>query len=267
MNNQRTRNIYLIPYVCWIVLFVVAPIVLVFYYSFFDIEGHFTFGNYANFFTSTYLKMTFSSFWYAFLITAISLIIGYPTAYLLTKTKHKQLWLLLIVLPSWINLLLKAYAFLGIFGAYGVANHFLEMIGIGSKQILFTDFSFVFVSVYIFIPFMILPIFNSLDKLNPTFIDASNDLGASKWTTFRRVVFPLTFDGVKSGCQVVFIPALSLFMLTRLIAGNRVITLGTAIEQHFLVTQDWGMGSTVAVFLIITMVLIMMLTGNRRRGL
>ena len=109
---------------------------------------------------------------------------------------------------------------------------------------------------------MILPIFNSLDKLNPSFIDAANDLGASKWTTFRRVIFPLTFDGVKSGCQVVFIPALSLFMLTRLIAGNRVITLGTAIEQHFLVTQDWGMGSTIAVFLIIAMVMIMMLTGN-----
>src|SRR4051794_12865657 len=102
MNNQRTRNIYLIPYVCWIVLFVVAPIVLVFYYSFFDIEGNFTFGNYVNFFTPTYLKMTFSSFWYAFLITVISLVIGYPTAYFLTKTKHKQLWLLLIILPSWI---------------------------------------------------------------------------------------------------------------------------------------------------------------------
>ena len=123
--------------------------------------------------------MTLSSFWYAFLITAISLLIAYPTAYLLTKTKHKQLWLLLIILPSWINLLLKAYAFFGIFGAYGPANHFLEVIGIGSKQILFTDFSFVFVSVYIFIPFMILPIFNSLDKLNPSFIDASSDLGAS----------------------------------------------------------------------------------------
>ena len=106
------------------------------YYSFFDIEGNFTFGNYQKFFTPVYLKMTFSSFWYAFLITAISLLIAYPTAYLLTKTKHKQLWLLLIILPSWINLLLKAYAFIGIFGTYGVANHFLEVIGIGSKQIL-----------------------------------------------------------------------------------------------------------------------------------
>jgi spermidine/putrescine transport system permease protein len=262
--DNKTRNIYLIPYVLWIVLFVIAPVLLVLYYSFFNVEGQFTFENYEKFFTPVYLKMTVSSFWYAFLITAFSLLIAYPTAYLLTRTKHKQLWLLLIILPSWINLLLKAYAFLGIFGTYGPANALLEVFGIGTQQILFTDFSFVFVSVYIFIPFMILPIFNSLEELNPSFIDAARDLGASAWTTFRRVVFPLTLDGVKSGCQAVFIPALSLFMITRLIAGNRVITLGTAIEQHFLVTQDWGMGSTIAVFLIIAMAIIMILTGNRK---
>ncbi|GIN87739.1 spermidine/putrescine ABC transporter permease [Heyndrickxia sporothermodurans] len=262
--QTKSRNIYLIPYVLWIILFVVAPILLILYYSFFNIEGELSFENYKNFFTPVYLKMTLSSFWYAFLITAFSLIVAYPTAYLLTKTKHKQLWLLLIILPTWINLLLKAYAFIGIFGTYGAANSFLEWIGIGTKQILFTDFSFLFVAVYIFIPFMIMPIFNSLEELNPTLIDASRDLGASSWTTFRRVIFPLTIDGVKSGCQVVFIPALSLFMITRLIAGNRVITLGTAIEQHFLVTQDWGMGSTIAVFLIIAMAIFMIFTGNRK---
>lgn len=256
----------MIPYVLWIVLFVVAPIILVVYYSFFDIEGNVSFVNYQKFFTPVYLKMTLSSFWYAFLITAISLLVAYPTAFLLTKTKHKQLWLLLIIVPSWVNLLLKAYAFIGIFGQYGMANQLLEMFGIGTRQILFTDFSFIFVAVYIFIPFMILPIFNALNELNPSLLDAANDLGASKWTTFRRVIFPLTIDGVKSGCQIVFIPALSLFMLTRLIAGNRVITLGTAIEQHFLVTQDWGMGSTIAVFLIMAMFLIMLLTRNRKRG-
>ncbi|MFJ7725203.1 ABC transporter permease [Neobacillus sp. NPDC097160] len=266
MENKQTRSIFMVPYFLWIALFVIAPILLVLYYSFFDIEGNVSLVNYQKFFTPVYLKMTFSSFWYAFLITAISLLVAYPTAYLLTKTRHKQLWLLLIIVPSWINLLLKAYAFLGIFGTYGVANSFLKMIGIGAQQILFTDFSFVFVSVYIFIPFMILPIFNSLNELNPTLLDAADDLGASKWTTFRRVIFPLTIDGVKSGCQVVFIPALSLFMLTRLIAGNRVITLGTAIEQQFLVTRDWGMGSTIAVFLIIIMVFIMIVTNTRKRG-
>ncbi|KOP82608.1 ABC transporter permease [Cytobacillus solani] len=265
--KSKSRNFYLIPYVIWIALFVVMPILLVLYYSFFDIDGQLTFDNYKKFFTPVYLKMTFSSFWYAFLITMFTLLVAYPISYLLTKTKHKQLLLLLIILPSWINLLLKAYAFIGIFGTYGAANSFLEVIGIGTKQILFTDFSFIFVSVYIFLPFMILPIFNALDELNPSLVDASNDLGASKWTTFKRVIFPLTIDGVKSGCQIVFIPALSLFMLTRLIAGNRVITLGTAIEQHFLVTQDWGMGATIAVFLIIAMVLIMILTGKRKRGI
>jgi spermidine/putrescine transport system permease protein len=139
-------------------------------------------------------------------------------------------------------------------------------MGIGEQQILFTDFSFVFVAVYIFIPFMILPIFNSLDKLNPTLIDASRDLGASAWTTFRRVIWPLTLNGVKSGIQVVFIPALSLFMITRLIAGNKVITLGTAIEQQFLVTQNWGMGSTIAVFLILFMFIIMLITHGKEKG-
>ncbi|MEO3946592.1 ABC transporter permease [Gorillibacterium sp. CAU 1737] len=265
--ENKSRNVYLIPYVLWIALCVVAPILMILYYSFFDIEGNFTLHNYVKFFTPVYLKMTINSFWYAFLITFFSLLVAYPTAYLLTKTKHKQLWLLLIILPTWINLLLKAYAFLGIFGTYGAANKLLEFIGIGTQQILFTDFSFIFVSVYIFIPFMILPIFNSLEELNPTLVDASRDLGASPWGTFRRVIVPLTVGGVKSGIQAVFIPALSLFMITRLIAGNRVITLGTAIEQHFLVTQDWGMGATIAVFLIIAMALTMIITGGRKGGM
>lgn len=266
MNRKFIRNLYVVPYVIWIILFVIAPIILVLYYSFFDIHGSFSFVNYKRFFTPVYLKLTLDSFWYAFLITFFSLLVAYPTAYLLTKTKHKQLWLLLIIVPSWINLLLKAYAFMGIFGTYGAANNLLEFIGIGAKQILFTDFSFVFVSVYIFIPFMILPIFNALNSINPALIEAANDLGASRSKTFLRVIFPLTLDGVKTGCQVVFIPSLSLFMLTRLIAGNRVITLGTAIEQHFLVTQDWGMGSTISVFLFLIMFFIVRFTGIGKSG-
>lgn len=266
MRMNKANKTALIPYTLWIVLFVIAPIALVGYYSLLDLDGNFSFVNYQTFFSSVYLKMTLSSFWYAFLITFFTLVVSYPTAYLLTKMKHKQLWLLLIIIPSWINLLLKTYAFIGIFGLSGPINAVVKLFGIPEQQILFTDISFVFVAVYIFIPFMILPIFNSLDKLNPTLIDAARDLGASPITTFRRVILPLTMDGVKSGIQVVFIPALSLFMITRLIAGNRVITLGTAIEQQFLVTQNWGMGSTIAVFLIIFMVIVMMVTGQKSKG-
>lgn len=264
MKSNSSRNSFLIPYVLWIGLFVVTPIVLIVYNSFFDVDHNLSLENYKMFFNPIYLKMTLYSFWYAFLITAFSLVVAFPTAYWLTKLKHKQLWLLLMILPTWINLLLKTYAFLGIFGEYGSINKFLNFIGVGTRQILFTDFSFVFVSVYIFIPFMLLPVYNSLEELNPSYIFAAQDLGASRWTTLRRVIIPLVMDGIKSGCMAVFIPALSLFMITRLIAGNRVITLGTAIEQQFLVTQNWGMGSTIAVFLILAMVFMMFLTGNKR---
>ena len=114
---------------------------------------------------------------------------------------------------------------------------------------------------------MILPIFNALDDLDVNLTNASRDLGASNWQTFSRVIFPLSLSGVRSGVQSVFIPSLSLFMLTRLIGGNRVITLGTAIEQHFLTTQNWGMGSTIGVVLILAMLAIMAITKERRKDL
>ncbi|MGY3765793.1 ABC transporter permease [Vagococcus vulneris] len=263
----KTKKLYAVPYMLWIILFVIAPVLLIIYQSFFDANGAFTLNNYQQYFTSgTYLKMTFNSVFYAFLITVFTLLVSYPTAYLLNKTKHKQLWLMLIILPTWINLLLKAYAFIGIFSINGGINNFFTFIGLGPKQILFTDFSFIFVATYIEIPFMIMPIFNALEEINPSLVFASRDLGASNLETFRRVILPLSMKGVKSGIQAVFIPSLSLFMLTRLIGGNRVITLGTAIEQHFLVTQNWGMGSTIGVILIIAMIVIMLLTGEKRKG-
>lgn len=264
--KNKPSPLSVILYGLWIALFVIAPIALIIYYSMLDLDGNFTLENYKNFFSAVYLKMTVTSFFYAFLITLFTLLISYPTAYLLTKTKLKHLWLMLIIIPSWINLLLKTYAFMGIFGLYGPINAVLEVFGVEPTQILFTDFSFIFVSVYIFIPFMIIPIFNSLDKLNPSLVYAARDLGASHFTTFRRVIFPLTIEGVKSGIQTTFIPALSLFMITRLIAGNQVITLGTAIEQQFLVAQNWGMGSTIAVFLVLIMIISMFVTGQKKGG-
>jgi len=266
-KQKLTRNTaYFVHYPLWILLFVIAPVILLIYQSFFNIDGQFTLGNYQTYFTSsTYLMMTVNSVWYAFLITLATLLISYPTAYLLNETKHPQLWLLLIIMPTWINLLLKAYAFIGIFSQAGIANQFLSFIGIGPKQLLFTNFSFIFVAAYIQIPFMVLPIYNAVSELNPSYVNASRDLGATPWQTFSRVIFPLTLPGVKAGIQAVFIPSLSLFMLTRLIGGNKVITLGTAIEEHFLTTMNWGMGSTIGVVLIIAMVIIMWLTGGSKR--
>ena len=266
---KKTTNLFVAPYLLWIFLFVLAPVALFVYKSFFNMDGQAGLANYQTFFTAqnwTYLKMSWNSVLYAGIITFITLLISYPTAYFLTQLKHKQLWLMLIILPTWVNLLLKAYAFIGIFGQNGSINQFLSLFGIGPQQILFTDFSFIFVATYIELPFMILPIFNVLDDLDENLINASYDLGASRWQTFWSVIFPLSMNGVRSGVQSVFIPSLSLFMLTRLIGGNRVITLGTAIEQHFLTTQNWGMGSTIGVVLILAMLLTMWATRERRKG-
>lgn len=262
---KKTSSLFAVPYLLWIGLFVIAPIVLIFWQSLFDIEGNFTLANYQTFLQSdTYLRMGFNSLFYAGIITLVTFLISYPTALILTRLKHKQLWLMLVILPTWINLLLKAYAFMGIFGQQGGINSFLSFIGVGPQQILFTDFSFIFVASYIELPFMILPIFDALDDIDKNLMNASRDLGATEWQTFSRVTFPLSLSGVRSGVQAVFIPSLSLFMLTRLIGGNRVITLGTAIEQHFLTTQNKGMGSTIGVILILAMLVTMWATKERR---
>ena len=208
--------------------------------------------------------MTLNSVWYAALITVVTLVISYPTAYVLTQLQNRQFWLLIVILPTWINLLLKTYAFIGLFSRTGSINQFLRFVGLGSHQLLFTDASFMFVAAYIEIPFMVLPIYNALIEINPSLLNASKDLGATSWQTFRRIVFPLSMPGVKAGIQAVFIPSLSLFMITRLIGGNRVITLGTAIEEHFLTTQNWGMGSTIGVVLILAMFIVMFVTGDTR---
>ena len=144
-----TKKIYLsaLPYCLWLFLFVLAPIALLIYKSFFNLHNQFTLANYATYFTSwTYLKMSLNSVIYAAIISLVTLFVSYPAAYFLTKLKHKQLWLMLIILPTWINLLLKAYAFIGIFGQDGAINQFLSFFGIGSQQLLFTDFFFIFYS-------------------------------------------------------------------------------------------------------------------------
>ena len=263
MFNKKTRSLFMIPYVMWMLLFVVFPLLLIVYYSFRDLDGNFTFENYRIFFSSTYVVMTLYSFWYAFLITLICLIISYPLAFVISKSKYKEIILLLIILPTWINILLKTYAFLGLFGEYGTVNNVLEYLGIGTQSLLFNSFSFVFVSSYIFLPFMLLPIYNSVTGINKNLIEASYDLGADFKTTFRKIILPLSVNGVKTGIQVTFIPALSLFMITRLVAGNKIINLGTAIEEHFIVTQNWGLGSTIAVFLTVVMGIIMIVKNTK----
>ncbi|MCL7519897.1 ABC transporter permease, partial [Staphylococcus aureus] len=194
------------------------------------------------------------------LITIITLAISYPAAYYITRSKFQNILLMIMIIPTWINLLLKTYAFIGLLSHDGVINQFFHLFNLPSFNLLFTTGAFLVVASYIYIPFMILPIFNSMKAIPNNLLQASSDLGASPFYTFRKVIMPLTKEGVMTGIQVTFIPSLSLFMITRLIAGNKVINIGTAIEEQFLTIQNYGMGSTIAIFLIVFMAFILIIT-------
>lgn len=252
--NKKYRALSGIYYL-WIVLFIIAPIAMLLYQSFFDIYGNFTFDNYISYFSSgNYIKMTLNSFLTAFLITITTLTLAYPFAYFLTNSRNKEFFLLLVTLPTWINLLLKAYAFIGLLSKHGPIAQVFSLVGEG---LLFTNPAFVLVASYVELPFMILPIFRALDSIPNEYLIASEDLGASRWQTFTKIIMPLSIDGVIAGSQAVFIPSLSLFLITRIIGGNKIITLGTAVEEHYLVTQNWGMGATIGLVLIVLMFVVM----------
>ncbi len=247
MKNRLAKVLYY----TWLVIFVLLPILLVIVQSFFDVNGHFSLENYHTFFSSIYLKMTLNSFLYAVIITFICIVLAYPLAFGLSKLKHAQFWFVLFMIPSWINLLLKTYAFMGILGEHGIISQITQLLTGSSVDLLFTITGFIIVSVYIFLPFAIMPLVNGFLDINHNIIRAGYDLGASSWQVFWRLYLPLTKQALYSAIQIVFIPTLSIFMITRLIAGNRIITLGTAIQEHFLTTGNWGMGSTIGTILII----------------
>ncbi|HHO1727356.1 TPA: ABC transporter permease [Staphylococcus aureus] len=257
---RNTNKFLLIPYLLWMVIFIIVPVVLLIYFSFLDINGHFSFTNYQQILTTKYLKMFAYSILYAASITIITLTISYPAAYYITRSKFQNILLMIMIIPTWINLLLKTYAFIGLLSHDGVINQFFHLFNLPSFNLLFTTGAFLVVASYIYIPFMILPIFNSMKAIPNNLLQASSDLGASPFYTFRKVIMPLTKEGVMTGIQVTFIPSLSLFMITRLIAGNKVINIGTAIEEQFLTIQNYGMGSTIAIFLIVFMAFILIIT-------
>lgn len=248
--NKKVFN----SFAAWLITFSIIPFILIFGLSLSDGNGNFTLINYVKVLDPLYLKLILSSIINAAIITVASVIIVIPLTYLITLQKNRGLWLTIFLIPTWINLLLKVYAFIGLLGTEGVLNQFLEIFNIGPVQFLFNIKGFLIVAIYIYMPFMMLPLYNSIVKIPNNLIKAARDLGASEVRIFFRVVMPLCKNAINSGITLVFIPSLSIFMISRLVTGNKVMTLGTAIEQQFLVTGDWNLGSAIAIVLIIIMI-------------
>lgn len=251
---SMNKNVYKL-FLSWLVVFSIIPFVLILILSFFDGNGHITLTNYIKVFDPLYIKLIISSLLNASIITIACSIIIIPLTYLITLQKNRALWLTIFLIPTWVNLLLKVYAFIGILGTDGIVNQIISSLGLNQVDFLFNIKGFIIVTIYIYMPFMMLPLYNSIIKIPQNVIKAAKDLGASEFNIFFKIIIPLSKNAIASGITLVFIPSLSIYMISRLITGNRVMTLGTAIEQQFLVTGDWNMGSAIAIVLIVIMIL------------
>lgn len=223
-----------IPYVIWMAIFVVAPILLVAGYAFTTRTGGLTLSNFAE--MAQYANVFGRSFLLAILATLICIVLGYPLAYLLAREGSgvRRIAMMLIMLPMWMNYLLRTYSWMFLLERNGLINNILGAIGLPSLNIINTSAGVVLGMVYNFLPFMVLPIFSVIEKIDTHTIEAAQDLGANGVTVFRRIIFPLSLPGVLSGITMVFIPSVSTFVISRLLGGGKTLLLGDLIEMQFL---------------------------------
>ena len=246
------------PYIVWSVLFIIAPLVMVLYYAFTDTSGAFSLSsiNAIPAYTSTILLSVI----YGVIASAICLLIGYPFAYLLTKTKlsTQSMMVLLVMLPMWMNFLIRTYSWMTILGDSGIINTVLGVLGLGSVKLINTGGAVILGMVYNFLPYMILPIYSVISKMDNSLIEAAQDLGSSKAQIFRKVIMPLSLPGVISGITMVFVPCVSTFYITQKLGGGQVVLIGDIIETQFQTANNYHLGASLS---LVLMVLIIMCLG------
>ena len=259
---MKKKSFLAYPYIIWSAIFIVIPLILVVLFSFTQkIDGKqvFSIANYRDLMDPIYFKVFLRSIILAGGSTLICLIVGYPVAYLISKVNvsKRGTLILLFILPMWMNFLLRTYAWVAILGKNGLLNTFLGWFGIPHTSILYTKTAILLGMVYNFLPFMVLPIFNSLSKMDNDLINAARDLGANSFQVFTKVIFPLSLPGVVSGITMVFMPAVTTFAISRLLGGGKFMLIGDLIEQQFTVVGDWNFGSAVSIFMMIIILISM----------
>ncbi len=260
---RREKQSYLAyPYVIWSVIFIVVPLLLIVFFGFTKEEsGQYIFSleNFQRLLDPVYIKVFGRSLWLAFISTVICILVGYPVAYIIAKKNPSKrgTLILLFILPMWMNFLLRTYAWAAILGKNGMINTVVTALGFEPLKILYTDSAVLLGMVYNFLPFMVLPIYTVLSKMDQDLINAASDLGANKMQVFTKVVLPLSLPGVASGITMVFMPAVSTFIISKLLGGGQFMLLGNLIEQQFMSVGDWNFGSAVSIVMMI-MILISM---------
>lgn len=258
---------YSYMYYMWSLVFIVFPLFLILVYAFnsssgMSLEGYgITFDNFRRVFEPLYIKIFFVSILLAIASTVLCVLIGYPVAYFISRMKDK--WrnslMLLFVVPMWMNFLLRTYAWLTLLGNNGLINKFLGLFGIAPLNLMYNMSAIMLGMVYNFLPFMVLPIYSTLVKMDKSLIEAARDLGATNSQIFKKVILPLSLPGVYTGITMVFIPAISTFVIPDLLGGNRFYLIGNLIEKQFTFTGDWAFGSAISIVLIAIMFILLLL--------
>ena len=256
-----------IPYVGWMALFVVAPVIIVLVYAVTNSDGALSLESFSK--MGDYITVFSRSFLLAMISTAICLLIGYPVSYILAKEKARvqRVLLMLIMLPMWMNFLLRTYAWMSILENTGLLNRLLTAVGLPAVSIINTPAAVVIGMVYNFLPFMILPVYSVIVKIDRSLIEAAQDLGAGAMSVFRKVIFPLSLPGVLSGITMVFVPAVSTFVISQLLGGGGNMLLGDLIEMQFLGSAyNPHLGSAIAFVMMVVVMLCMWLMNRFGAG-
>ena len=251
MKNNVTRKILDKPYLAWSVLFILAPLAMVLYYAVTDKSGAFTTYNIIQ--IVDYVPAILLSILYGLLATVICLLIGYPFAYFLSKHTERvqRTMVLLVMLPMWMNFLIRTYSLMTILGDTGVVNTVLNALGIRSIHMLNTSYAVILGMVYNFIPYMILPIYSVLSKMDCSLLEAAQDLGSNKFHIFKRVVLPMSLPGILSGITMVFVPCVSTFYITQKLGGGQIVLIGDVIEAQFQTANNYNLGASLSFVLMI----------------
>lgn len=255
-NRFFKKNCLAIVWI-WLITFALIPAILIFATSFLTqdlntlVEFKFTYQNYLQLFNPIYLKIFLQSINLALSCTILCLVIGYPFAFIIARTqsKHRSLLLLLVIIPFWTSSLIRTYAIMAIIKAKGIMNTLLLAAGIihHPLPILYTYSAVLIGCVYDFLPFMILPLYANIEKLNPELIEAAHDLGANKITTLLKVVLPLTTSGIIAGSILVFLPSMTMFYIPILLGGAKNLLLGNLIENQFITANNWPVGAAISI--------------------
>lgn len=244
---------YATPYALWMLIFTIVPLLFVIYYAFTDASGAFTLANVAKISQPLFLSALLESLKLALFCTIICLLIGYPTAYFLAGKDFSsgKILVVLILLPMWMNFLLRTYAMMTLMEDNGLINSLLQKLGLNTIRMIGTEGAVLLGMVYNFLPFMVLPIYTTLKKLDAGIIEAAEDLGANPFQVIMKVIVPQSVPGVISGITMVFIPAVTTFAISRLLSNGNIYLMGDIIEEYFITTNNRNLGSSMSLVMLI----------------